>query len=319
MLHVVTLRVAPMNETLDSQIIITGPVNGKLGELSRKVNYKILCSQNFNTGQMELVYYIPESMEKQRDVLLLIQMLKAEKISGVWNIRINENDRSGVKIISEFIQIPSVVLDSIFVFHGSFYVYLRFNKSDIEKISGIILDRLAVEEGYSIEYLGESMGLLDTMKTISRELSLYVLSVESLPPQNELEHDNNPMGKKWRRVIKSLSPDNLINAVYVTEDKVSVPGFTPINKNLNMYIGSVKNPLLVHLNREFSQNGIVTFSRTQSIDNSTFRMSFIIPSDQASQAVRIMGNMFRMFPDWNCHMSFAAGLKDVVADNLIPI
>lgn len=80
-----------MTEALDNQMIITGPVHGKFGEISMKVNYKIMCSQVFNSGQMELVYYIPESMENQREILMLIQMLKGEKVSGIWNIKLNLN------------------------------------------------------------------------------------------------------------------------------------------------------------------------------------------------------------------------------------
>lgn len=312
-------QVTTMEETLDSQIIITGPVGGKLGELSRKVNHRILCSQNYNSGEMELVYYIPESMEDQREILLLIKMLSAEKISGIWNIRANENDKTDVKIISNFIRIPSVVLDAMFVFRGSFYVYMRFNESDIEKVSDVILDRLTVDEGYSIEYLGESKGVFNTMKTISAEIPLFIITIASHPPQSELNYSNNPMGSSWKRVIKSLSPDDLINAVCVTDNTVSAPGFRPINENMHMYLGSVKNPLLVHLNRKFNENGIVTFSRTQSIEDSVFNMNFIISSDQVSQAVRIMGDMFTLFPEWSCQISFAANLDDAAERDLIPI
>lgn len=307
-----------MTEALDNQMIITGPVHGKFGEISMKVNYKIMCSQVFNSGQMELVYYIPESMENQREILMLIQMLKGEKVSGIWNIKLNEYENADLKIISDFIKVPSMVLDTIFVYHGTFFAYMRFNTSDLEKVSGILLENIAFGDQYSVEYLGETEGSFSNFKAISEEIPLFVINVVSTPPPEELEPRNNPMGKSWKRIIKSLSPDDLISAVCVTDDPISIPDIPAINEEMHIYLGSVRNPLLVHLNREFNEKGIVTFSRIQSIKDNLFTMNFIISADQVSQALRIMGKMFNLFPEWNCRISFASRLEDV-AEGELPV
>ena len=176
-----------MTEALDNQMIITGPVHGKFGEISMKVNYKIMCSQVFNSGQMELVYYIPESMENQREILMLIQMLKGEKVSGIWNIKLNEYENADLKIISDFIKVPSMVLDTIFVYHGTFFAYMRFNTSDLEKVSGILLENIAFGDEYSVEYLGETEGSFSNFKAISEEIPLFVINVVSTPPPEDAD------------------------------------------------------------------------------------------------------------------------------------
>jgi len=308
-----------MTEALDKQMIMTGPVHGQFKEISMKLNYKIMCSQVFNSDQMELVYYIPESLENKREVLMLIQMLKGEKVSGIWNIRFGEEENSDLKIISDFIKVPSAVLDTIFVYHGNYFAYMRFNNSDLEKVSKIMLENVALDEEYSVESLDETKGTLSNIKNISEEIPLFVINVISDPPAKELEPHNNPMGKTWKRIIKSLSPDDLISAVYVTDESVSIPEFPIINEEMHMYLGSVRNPLLVHLNREFNEKGIVTFSRIQSINNGLFTMSFIISADQVSQAIRIMGKMFSLFPEWNCRISFASRLEDATEEDLLVV
>jgi hypothetical protein len=308
-----------MNEALDTRIIISGPVQGKLGEISRKMDYKILCSQTFNADGLKVVYFIPEFMEKRKEVMMLLQMLKAKKVSGIWNIEVSEEENARLKIISDFIRVPSVVLDTIFVFHGTFFVHLRFNKADIESVSGIILNTIALDEGYSVEYLGESAGTLNTMKTISVEIPLFLLTVISKPPAEELESFNNPMGENWKRVIKSVSQDDLIRAVYLTSGNISNHDFHLINEEMNLYEGSIRNPLLVYLNREFNDNGIVSFSRAQRLEGSNFKMDFIISKDQASQAMRTMGKMFALFPEWNCLISFASRLEDALETDLVLI
>jgi hypothetical protein len=258
-------------------------------------------------------------MEERKDVALILHMLKAEKVSGIWNIRLNEEENSGLNIISDFIRIHSAVLDAIFVSHGMFLAYMRFNQTELEKISNVILRRIAMDEAYSVVYLGETPGYLSIMKALSKEIQLFLIKIISQPPSEELTTRNNPMGKTWKRVIKSVSPDDLINAVYLLSESISVPGFTTINEEMHLYGGSVKNPLLVYLNREFNENGIVTFSRTQRIENNVFTMDFIIPEDQVNQSVRIMGKMFAMFPDWNCRIAFASRLEDVMETDLVPL
>lgn len=306
-----------MTEALDSQIIISGPVYGKLGEISRKVDYKILCSQTFDADRVQIAYYIPESMEERKDVALILHMLKAEKVSGIWNIRLSEEENSGLNIISDFIRIHSVVLDAIFVSHGMFFAYMRFNETEQEEVSDVVLRRIAMDDGYSVVYLGESPGNLNIMKSLSKEIQLFLIRIVSQPPSEELTSHNNPMGKTWKRVIKSVSPDDLINAVYLPAESISVPGFTTINEEMHLYEGSVKNQLLVYLNREFNKNGIVTFSRTQRIENDVFTMDFVIPEDQVNQSVKIMGKMFAMFPDWNCRIAFASRLEEVLETDLV--
>ena len=306
-----------MTEALDFQIIVSGPVYGKLGEISRKLDYKILCSQTFDVEHFQIVYYIPESMEERKDVALILHMLKAEKVSGIWNIKLSEEENSGLNIISDFIHVRSVVLDTIFVFHGMFFAYFRFNQADLEQVSEVVLRSIATDEGYSVVYLGESPGILKVMKTLSKEIQLFLIKIVSQPPPEELTVFNNPMGKTWRRAIKSVSPDDLINAVYLPSENILVPGFATINEEMHLYEGSVKNSLLVYLNREFNRNGIVTFSRTQRIENDIFTMDFVITEEQVRQSMKIMGKMFSMVPQWNCRIAFASRLEDIMDTDLV--
>ncbi|WP_393972204.1 hypothetical protein OXIME_000823 [Oxyplasma meridianum] len=308
-----------MMEALDSRLVLKGPLHGKFGEISVKVNHKILCTQIFNSGKMDIVYYIPVSVENQREILMMIQMLGGKKISDVWNIKLNEDENTDLRVILDFIKIPSIVLDAIYAYRGEFIAYMRFNNSDLNNVSETLLENIAMEEEYSVDYLGEANGTFSDMKSISEEIPLFVMEVISNPPLEELQPENNPMGKSWRRIIKSLSPDDLISAVCVTDELVSIPSFSLINQEKQIYLGSVKNPLLVYLNREFNEKGIVTFSRTQSLRDSLFRMNFVISADQVNQVVRVMGKMFRTFPEWNCRISFASRLEDATEKDLLVV
>lgn len=302
MLLVLVLFQGP-ETNLDMQCILTLEGDFPVEKFSKEYELFVPASIIIKKDHVELMYYLPESVDNTRDVNIFLKSFKARKIGRVWTIYTNSKHFPELRYMKTLTNIPSVVFDAMYLENGVHYLYFRFHHSFVKTVSEALMEGENIPRGLSIEYLGPSKGLLNILQKINEKLSLSIISVTTKPPKEELGIDRNPVSSgNWTREIKVVAESDNIQAVYFTDGPLKLEQGQKVStvcENEHIYEAKTENKVIGFYSSINGRIALPTVSRIQRFDGSSFRIETVLPDLFKSEYLIKISESLSRFPEWN--------------------
>ncbi|MEM0155953.1 MAG: hypothetical protein QW597_05060 [Thermoplasmataceae archaeon] len=309
------MLIKDVDQLLDMQCVIAIKDGYELLDFSEKFHLNLSCTAIVEKQQIGLVFFIRKEEFENRDIRMFLKTFNAEEKDGVWIVKLTESADSELNVLKNFLIIPSVVLDHIYLENGIIYARIRFHKNYLKSISDEVMRTVKRTDKVSLEYLGKSDGLLSVLKEIDRRVPLFYFSLDSEPPESAKNSDDTPVPGKWIREIKFTS-DDLINGIYAVNSSENVTDnrVQEISKCDKLYEGKSRNDVLDFLRIRSMETLIPTFSNVQGYDGKKLSMDFVVPEFEVQKFLSVVSETLKAFPDWKINVANAGKLSSILED-----
>lgn len=194
------------DENLDTHCYFSfSSPNNPVAEFSKKMKITLNGNLILQGKNATLVFRIPESHVGTREASILIKQFRGIEDHGVTIIAMDVTGTAPTMFLTSLLSVRSVVLYHISLNEGLFHAYVRFNSSDLDKFSDLILQGPKQLNDFSIEFLGRSKIPLEGIKSIgTKDRHSYIEIFANLDRQNEVDNVDG----KCVLHLKALSNEN---------------------------------------------------------------------------------------------------------------
>lgn len=304
-----------VDQLLDMQCVVSIRDGYELLDFSEKFNLRVSCTALIENNRINLVFFIRKEEAEKRDVRTFLDTFKAKDRDGLWVVELSESMDNELNVIKDFISIPSVILDQIYLEHGAIYVKMRFHRNYLESVSAELMKAAKETDKVSLEYLGKSNGLISILRQLDKSLPLFYLSLDSEPPESAMNNDDVTVPGKWIREIK-FSSDDLIKGVYTLNSSPDnlMGKLQEISKSENIYEGGSRNAVLDFFRKRTVENFIPTFAKIQGYDGKKMSMDFIVPQSELQKLLTVLSDTLNAFPEWKINMANAGKFSSLLGE-----
>jgi hypothetical protein len=309
------MLIKDVDQLLDMQCVIAIKDGYDLLDFSEKFHLHLSCTAAVEKQQISLIFFIRKEDFENRDVRMFLKTFNASENDGVWTVKLTESAESELNALRNFLIIPSVVLDHIYLENGAIYASIRFHRNYLQSISDEIMRVIKRTDRVSLEYLGKSDGLISVLRKIDERIPLFLFSLDSEPPESAKRTEDTPVPGKWIREIKFTS-DDLINGIYAVNAVEDVPEnrTQEISKCDRLYEGKSRNDVLDFLRIRSMEALIPTFSNIQGYDGKKLSMEFVIPEFETQKFLTVVSETLKAFPDWKINMINAGKFSSMLGN-----
>lgn len=286
---------------LDMELVIEDNSGFPIEVFSRDHNLFIPALLISGEDKVAVLYYFSETLVKgNRDMEIFLNRYDARNSKGILTLYASSKKYKPYSILGKIIDVPSVMNYASYVWNGRHYFHFAFRHEYLPHLSDIILTS-ETPEGMVIHRLGKNDRMNSVLEWIDQKLNLFEVTIETVPPPEELAPDRNPLGNEWAREIKCRTFDGSVRAVYCTPSFVEAAGAIKVAGNI--YELTTQNELLSYLASKDGNVMIPAFRRFQSLENSRFTLSMILPHAYTGEYIRKIAKATSKFPDWNIYLT----------------
>ncbi|MGC8506189.1 MAG: hypothetical protein ACP5NK_05735 [Thermoplasmata archaeon] len=305
--------ISGIDKGLTMQCDIAFGWNDALIDFLRKLPLKVPGFLSITKEKSAIRYYVPASVESSVDVKRNLTMLGATKINDLWMVEQDVSNTPISEIIELFLSVRSVALDMVMFESGHLKFRFRFHLNYLVKISEIVLKNVSENDLFSVEYLGESYGLLTTLKEISSFVPLSAVEFQFVLPHAYVAGAENPFRGKWIRIRKTDSGSMKFRHIYYAPEGL-VSGHSKdveiISEQDHLYEMITENPLVANLMNETESKKIYTLWINQ-YDNNAIMARVWLNSVYVKEFLGIIDGARREFGEWDISISMVGTLEDI--------
>lgn len=271
---------------LNTELVITTNYEYPIDTFQKNVGFMIPSMLITNKDCIGSLYYFNEKMMKwDREVEMFLSRYKALNFNGNYTLYANNKIYPDFSFFRKLIDIKSVVNYANYIWNGKHHFHFAFNSKYIPEVSNLLLD-INPESTIVVEKLVSENRIMETIKTINKQISVKKIIFEARAPEFELKVERNPVSDSWERIIKIRSKEDRLESLYLNKGKLNNL-IEPIEENVYEY--TTKNEFLYFLlNR---QNGIIipTFFMIEKLDNDILLNEVYLPEIFGFNFIRRVG------------------------------
>lgn len=287
--------------------------NDALIDFLKKLPLKVPGFLSVTEEKSAIRYYVPASVESSVDVKRNLAMLGATKINDLWMVEQDVSNTPISAIIELFLNVRSVALDMVMFENGHLKFRFRFHLNYLGKISEIVLKNVTDNDLFSVEYLGESYGLLTTLKEISSYVPLSAIEFQFVLPHDYVSRVENPLKGRWIRIRKTDSGSKKFMHIYYAPEGL-IPehsgGVEVISEADHLYEMITKNPVVSYLMNETESKKIYTLWINQ-FDNNTIMARVWLNSVYVKEFLGILEGARKEFGEWDISVNMVGTMEDI--------
>ena len=281
---------------LDMELVIEDNSGFPIEVFSRDHNLFIPAILIAGQEKVAVLYYFSESLVKgNRDMEIFLNRYEARSHGGIFTLYASSSKYKPYSLLGKIIDVPSVINYASYVWNGRHYFHFAFRHEYLPQLSDIMLTSDA-PEGLIINRLGINDRMKRVLEWIDQKLNLFEITIETVPPPEELQPDRNPIGHEWAREIKCSTFDGSVRAVYCTPYSREIGGAVRVADSI--FELTTQNELLSYLSSKDGNVMIPAFRRFQSLENSRFTISMILPYAYTGEYIRKIARATVKFPSW---------------------
>ncbi len=301
---------------LDMELVIEDNSGFPIEVFSRDHNMFIPAILIAGQDKVAVLYYFSESSVKgNRDMEIFLNKYEARLSNGIYTLYASSTKYKAYYLLGKIIDIPSVMNYASYVWNGRHYFHFAFRHEYLPDLSDIIL-KSDSPEGMLINRLGKNNRMQEVLEWIDQKLNLFEITVETIPPPEELQPDRNPIGDVWAREIKCRTFDGSVRAVYCTPNSREIEGAVRVADHI--FELTTQNELLSYLSSKDGNIMIPAFRRFQSLENARFTISMVLPYAFTGEYIRKIARATSRFPNWRVFLknvsSYSAKYKQETED-----
>lgn len=295
-----------IDRVLDKRIVIVYPGNQPVSQFSRKTSMSFQSALHFGEGNLELSYFIPEALNENREVSILLAQTKAKKDGGLYFMNYPFSQPTIFKALEEmFSNGASAVLDNVFLEDGDYYLSIRFHSNHLAFLSDYLMNYSDSIDGLNISYLGKNPGLPQILAEVSRvsDIARIDWSV-TVPDENNDNELYQRLGNEWVSEVRYMTTGKRFSELFRTAEKIKDPegsGLRVISEEENLYEQQFKNKnsFVGAYHKKSYESRVIRFSRNLHYVDGKLHVSGVIPRMQTRNLLRILAQCKEDFPDWN--------------------
>ncbi|MFG1519464.1 MAG: hypothetical protein AAE977_03165 [Thermoplasmataceae archaeon] len=262
------------------------------------------------TGKGGFIIVNNKSDVSNQDVITEFQRRNAIHIGDSWSLNLDISKTTLLSFFIDLISIPSVVVDSIIIKGTKFLVDFRYHHNDHPAISVLAANHIDKLKDFAFPFLGNSGGLIQSLKELNEEVPMQYMEVESVVPPNLMEISKDPViatfGNNWLREIKYLQ-DEKSYAVYYERNQLLKEGMntTEISRSEKIYETTFTNPVITFLYNKCSERSIAPLGMGQKLFGRTFSYYMIVPRMHLEGFSKILLEAFSSMKDWKMNLAYS--------------
>ena len=293
-----------IEKRLDSQCIISYTVDTPILNLTRNLEFMCNTAIVLKEDIVRNYYFVPASIENERDVRIFLAESKARKNDGFWSVYSDSTMFPELTIFKDLVSISSVTIDDVFLKGGRFNISFRFHSSDRIKLSDFIFKFNESPGDLSIEYLGKNNGIAHVSEMSGRADGDVVVTIFMFPPQKYIDDREDNADLQWVREIRFHSGGDIIHGIYYGDRNWKPRGkVTPVSESEGIYSGSNRNPVIQEINRVFVKHMIFPKSRVHRFDGKKLTEEIVVTAFKLGAVQNLVSRIARKFPDWKISLA----------------
>jgi hypothetical protein len=308
-------RISGIDRGLDMQCDIVFAWNDPLMDFLRKLPSKAPGFLSFSGETSTIRYYLPGAIDNSIDVKRNLTVLGASRVNDLWVIEQDVSNTPVSKVIDSLINVRSAVLDMVMYENGKLMFRFRFHRNYRKEISEIILKNAVQNDFFSVEYLGESHGLLSTLKEISSYNHLSAVEFQIVFPDEYKSGIGNPLKGSWIRIRKIDAGSMKFRHIYYAPE-----GLVPeksmeadvISEEDHLYELITTNPVIGHIMLETEKRKIYT-AWINRFDSGTIYGRIWLNSMNVKEFIEVIDSARKKFQNWNISVRMVCSIEDILA------
>ena len=271
----------------------------KLSEISKRFGISAEVGFRFSQDSPEVTLVFPSVADQHRELHIFLQEFDAVEHMGVWRIRRKvEKAIKQLEYVRSILECPSVVLVSSWLSDGVYHIEFIFHRSDLARVSSILMEAVRETGKMGVDYLGPSFGFRETLLSVNARTDLSVFEIGLSPPEEEMIPENNPLGDRWTRIAKIPYGADRINAVYfVTGKPQETDGICTISDG-KLYQAVTRNAYVDFMNRCMNDSRILSVARIHEFKRPDFTISLMLPRLMSQEFLSLITASEKEMQEW---------------------
>ena len=282
---------------LDMELVIENEGNFPIEAFSRDHDLFVPAVLSAGNGKVSMMYYFSEAAVKgKRDVEIFLNRYGARNNGGVLTLYASSSKFPQYNMLKRILDIPSVLNYASYVWKGKHYFHFIFRHEFLRQVSDTLLSS-EVPSGINVHRLSGNDRMIDVLKWIDSHVELYEVTVDTIPPSEELSPERNPIGLEWVREIKYRTMDSSIKAVYFSgSERVRDDAMKIVD---NIYEMETRNEMLGFLSSSDHSIMIPSFRRIHTLSGGIFTITLILPKSFVSDYIKKISRSRKDFLNWS--------------------
>ncbi len=284
---------------LDWRLKLSLNPGDRLCELSKRFDINCQISISIHESELEVYLAFKNNQQYSRDFIIFFNDLGAVIDDDMYRIRYVVNVQPEfLAMLREIVAVPTSVLISSHIQKGVYYMDFIFNRNEVSKISRSIMGHLDSIKNMSIRYIGPSGGFLNAIHEINQRTPLTVSETRIIPPDYEVQHNSNPMGDNWVRIIKiPFGMEEPLGIYFVNESPKQTNDIEAVVQN-SIYTGRTNNSLSKFLNNENKNQQVPSIFSIQTYFKPHYISWNAFPTMFHMEQFRLIMQTRREMPEW---------------------
>lgn len=293
-----------IDRALDTRLVIAYRGNSAISEFSEKSGIVFHGGLFLGDGNLEVSCFIPSKLKKNREVSIFLAQNKIRRFENVYALNFSfPNATAYEAVFNSFQKDRSVVLDSLSISGGVYYVSFRMLSAGLWGVSDLWLKHSATQDGLGISYLGRNPGVSEVIEEVSRNTPLKRFAFTFRVPEDIRESKIfNALGGEWVSEARFSSSSKNFSNLVMTDRILIEPeksGINVVSPEKKLYEATLDLPLMSAYFQGCFENRILRTLRTMHYMNGRMEVSTLVPEIQSSVYLGVIANASKEFPDYD--------------------
>ena len=221
---------------------------------------------------------------------LLPRIFHAEDKGDSWLITFPLKSLPEISVIDKIVEIPSVIMQHLYLKNGKIFVDLRFHKSRSKEISDFIVDCLADGGKIALESLAPRSGVISFLTEMNSMVPITLISF-SIPLFNADPIERLLSSYDSIAEIEKKPGPNYRALIFSKSSIIKRDDFITISKEDNLYETWGNNPILEEIRTISNDNSIFRLAHFLWANEGRLIVSTFIPTHQAMEFIRLIAKI----------------------------
>lgn len=261
-------------------------------------------------------YYLPESVESDRDKMIFLRQYGARKQHGVWTVYFNSDFYTDLETIRSLSELPSVIMDDVQLVNGRHVFHARFSGMYMKDVSDMIVRTVSENQNFQIMNYGMNPGIDYIISGISvdrkRSVRAVRIVVENYP---EERYGAFTVPDGTAREIKYFAEGSSQKGLYYfpdTMDEKPSSAFTKISDSHNYFEGPLRSEILMFLSTFGKNIPMMSLSMAHKFSGERLIIEYLIDEWSSELLIRRVKEAKEKFSNTSIYLDYAAAVSSEV-------
>ena len=281
------MLVRDIDRKLNRRLVISLKQSTELFEATKRFSGTLPATVFMEDNATYLNVFFPKDNENDTHFKILLRRFDAIERKDGYVVRDRINNIKDMRIVSDLLSVPSMVLNRLDIYKGEMHFYSRFHDNFSPEVSEALSRYSADNENTRIEWLGPSPGITSILELINSKYPISLLSYQVPVEQDDEILNNLISGDQYLMEIEnSQSTGNKFKMLVYSSKPVIDPesrGFRTISDEDCIYETHGSNRFLSEIRRRANNIPVIRLRYFVKKLGNTMEAYLFIPTNQTHE------------------------------------